>query len=150
MHYRFAAANDKTIIDRLLAGAHLPHDDVALHLHNFILAIENEAIIGIIGLEVYGHVGLLRSLVVVPTMRGRGLGQGLCERLFLHARAQGVRELYLLTLDTEAYFHALGFRRVKRASAPDAIRGTRQFEGLCPTSATLMVRDLRARSGATV
>lgn len=148
MQYRFASADDQTIINCLLTEAHLPHDDVAPHLHNFILAAENEAIIGVIGLEVYAHVGLLRSLVVVPAMRGRGLGQGLCARLFRHARAQGVRELYLLTLDAEAYFHALGFSRIERASAPGAIQGTRQFEGLCPTSATLMVRELRARSGA--
>ncbi|MDX1488431.1 MAG: arsenic resistance N-acetyltransferase ArsN2 [Acidiferrobacterales bacterium] len=149
MHYRFASADDETIINRLLADAHLPHDDVAPHLHNFILAIENEAIIGIIGLEVYGQIGLLRSLVVVPAMRGRGLSQDLCERLFRYARAQGVRELYLLTLDAEAYFQARGFRHIERASAPDAIQGTRQFEHLCPTSATLMFRDLHARSGAT-
>ncbi len=149
MHYRFASADDEAIINRLLADAHLPHDDVSSHLHNFILAIENEAIIGVIGLEMYGHVGLLRSLVVIPAMRGRGLGQGLCERLFHHARAHGVRELYLLTLDAEAYFHALGFRHIERGLVPGVIQGTRQFEGLCPASATLMVRDLRARSGAT-
>lgn len=149
MHCRFASADDETIINRLLADAHLPYDDVAPHLHNFILAAEDEAIVGIIGLEVYGRVGLLRSLVVIPAMRGRGLGRGLCERLFRHARAQGVRELYLLTLDAESYFRALGFRDIERTSAPDAIQGTRQFESLCPTSATLMVRDLRTRSGVT-
>ncbi len=82
-------------------------------------------------------------------MRGRRLGQRLCEKLVRHARAQGVRELYLLTLDAEAYFGALGFRRIERASAPEAIQGTRQFEGLCPTSATLMVRDLCVQSDAT-
>lgn len=148
MQYRFASADDRPIINRMLADAHLPHDDVAPHLHNFILAIENEVIIGVIGLEVYGRVGLLRSLVVDPSMRGRGVGQGLCERLLRHAHAQGVRELYLLTLDAEAYFHALGFRHIERTSAPDVIQATRQFEGLCPTSATLMVRDLGARNGA--
>jgi N-acetylglutamate synthase-like GNAT family acetyltransferase len=149
MQYRFASTDDQAIINRLLADAHLPHDDVAPHLHNFIVATENETIAGIIGLEVYEHVGLLRSLVVAPAMRGRGLGQRLCERLFRHARAQGVRHLYLLTLDAGAYFCALGFRHMERASAPAAIQGTRQFEALCPKSATLMVRDLSAQSGAT-
>ncbi len=149
MQYRFASAADEPIINRQLADAHLPHDDVAPHLQNFIVATQNEAIVGVVGLEVHGRVGLLRSLVVDPTVRGHGVGQSLCDRLIRHARAQGVRELYLLTLDAETYFQPLGFRRIERTSAPDTIRGTRQFQGLCPTSATLMVRDLSAAKGAS-
>lgn len=150
MQYRFAFPDDQAIINRLLADAHLPQDDIAPHLRNIIVATEADVIVGCIGLEAYGHIGLLRSLTVAPDMRGRGLGRLLCERLFQHAHAQGVRDLYLLTLDAGDYFSGVGFRHIERALAPEAIQNTRQFQGLCPASATLMVRELRAQSGATL
>lgn len=143
MQYRFASTiDDLAIINRRLAEAHLPHDDVEPHLRHFILASEDEVITGIVGLEIYGHIGLLRSLVVAQDARKRGIGRDLCESLYQHALAQGVRDLYLLTVDAEDYFSARGFSRMERSLAPAAIQTTRQFSELCPGSATLMYRRL--------
>lgn len=143
MQYRFASTiDDLAIINRRLAEAHLPHDDVEPHLRHFILASEDGVITGIIGLEIYGHIGLLRSLVVAQDARKRGIGRDLCESLYQHALAQGVRDLYLLTVDAEDYFSARGFSRMERSLAPAAIQTTRQFSELCPGSATLMYRRL--------
>lgn len=148
MQYRFASTTDLAIINRRLAEAHLPHDDVGSHLRHFMLAGENEVIAGVIGLEIYGHIGLLRSLLVAQDMRKRGIGRDLCERLCEHAIAQGVRDLYLLTVDAQDYFSARGFARIERSLAPMAIRSTRQFSELCPSSAILMYRSLaRGRMG---
>ena len=142
MQYRFASTVDVAIINRWLAEAHLPHDDLNSHLRHFIVASEGEVIVGIIGLEVHDHIGLLRSLVVAPDLRKQGIGRDLVEKLCEHAIAQGVRDLYLLTVDAQGYFSRLGFGRIERSLAPQPIRATRQFSALCPSSATLMYRSL--------
>ena len=148
MQNRFASATDLTIINRRLAEAHLPHNDLDAHLRHFIVAVEGELIVGIIGLEAYDHIGLLRSLVVAPDLRKHGIGRDLVERLCEHAIAEGVRDLYLLTVDAQDYFSKCGFARVERSLAPAAIRTTRQFSELCPSSAVLMYRSL-ARVGTS-
>ena len=40
-------------------------------------------ILGVVGLECYGDVGLLRSLAVSPEVRGRGLGVKLVQALMV-------------------------------------------------------------------
>ncbi len=142
MQYRFASTADLAIINRWLTDAHLPYDDVNSHLRHFIMASEGEVIVGFVGLEVYDHIGLLRSLVVAPDVRKRGIARDLVERLCEHAVAQGVRDLYLLTVDAEDYFSRRGFKRIERLLAPRPIRTTRQFSELCPSSAILMYRSL--------
>lgn len=142
MQYRFASTVDLPIINRRLAEAHLPHSDLDPHLRHFIVAIEGEAIVGAIGLEVYERIGLLRSLVVATDARKRGIGGDLVERLCEHAIAQGLSDLYLLTVDARGYFSKRGFRPIERSLAPPTIRTTRQFNELCPSSAVLMYRSL--------
>lgn len=142
VQYRFASTADLAIINRWLAEAHLPHDDLNSHLRHFIVASEGETIVGVIGLEVYDHIGLLRSLVVAPDVRKQGIGRNLVEELCKHAMAQGVCDLYLLTMDAQDYFSRLGFERIERTLVPQLIRTTRQFSELCPSSAILMYRSL--------
>lgn len=150
MQYRVAATVDLGIINRWLTEAHLPHDDLAFQLPHFIVASEGEAIVGIIGLEVYGDNGLLRSLVVAPGVRRRGIGRELVERLCEHAVAQGVCDLFLLTVNAKDYFTRRGFRRIERSVAPTTIRTTRQFSELCPSSAVLMHRSLVSQDMSTI
>ncbi len=149
MQYRFASTVDVAIINRWLAEAHLPHDDLNSHLRHFIVASEGESMLGVIGLEVYDHIGLLRSLVVAPDVRNQGIGRDLVEKLCEHAMAQGVRDLYLLTMDAHDYFSRLGFERLERPLAPQPIRTTRQFSELCPSSAILMYRSLSREGMST-
>jgi amino-acid N-acetyltransferase len=61
--------------------------------------------------------------------------------LLLRARTTGLKKVYLLTTDAQAFFRKLGFAEVPRESAPEAIRRTAQFRTLCPASATLMARE---------
>ena len=149
MQYRFAAAVDLAIINRWLTEAHLPHDDLASQLPRFIVASDGEVMVGVIGLEVYGHIGLLRSLVVRSDVRSRGIGRELIERLCKDAAVQGVQDLYLLTVDAKDYFARRGFKSIERALAPTAIRTTRQFDELCPSSAVLMHRSLVSQGMST-
>lgn len=85
---------------------------------------------------------LLRSVVVPKAERGTGIGSAMVSLIVEAARNDGAVRLWLLTTDAAGFFGRLGWRVVDRAAAPEAIRSTTQFASLCPTSATVMVRDL--------
>lgn len=123
----------------LLALAALPQPDEG----GRSLAVEDErGLLGFGALEGEGPDQLLRSVVLVPSLRRRGLGSVLVSRLVGHARADGVARLWLLTTGAERWFARLGWSAVPRDRAPEAIRQLSQFREVCPASAALMVRAL--------
>ena len=89
-----------------------------------------------------GDDALLRSVVVHPNARGGGQGAAMVEALVTQARTDGTRRLWLLTTDAAPFFARLGWRPMDRAEAPAPIASSQQFSGLCPASATLMMRAL--------
>jgi amino-acid N-acetyltransferase len=135
-----AAPADGPTIAALLRAADLPHEDIAPHLEHFLVARQDSAIVGAIGLERYTPDGLLRSLVVTPAHRGRGLGDGLVRRLERAAADWGVERFWLLTTTAEAFFARRGFRVAPRADAPAEIAATHEFKSLCPSTAICMTR----------
>lgn len=140
--YRQASNTDYEIVSRLLREHQLPADDCLAHLaHFFILEIEN-CIIGIGGLEVHGQLGLVRSIVILEGFRSKGMGKYLLHLITRHAYKQGVQTVFLLTEDAQEYFSRSGFVVADRATAPEAIKQTRQFKSLCPASAVLMSMDI--------
>jgi amino-acid N-acetyltransferase len=86
--------------------------------------------------------GLLRSVVVERSSRGRGYGAALCAALERRARDEGVGTLYLLTTTAAEFFSARGFTEIERDDAPAAIRRTTQFADRCPATATCMRKRL--------
>lgn len=144
---RQALESDWPAIQRLLTEAGLPADDLdAQSLDGFLVAADPAApspgVAGVIGLQAFGHTGLLRSLVVGTGSRGAGLGAELVAALEEQASAAGVTDLWLLTMDAEVFFWKLDYRIVERDGAPDVIRATREFTSLCPGSAHLMHKAL--------
>ena len=98
---------------------------------------------GYAGYELYGADVLLRSLVVTAEARGTGNGKAIVARLSRRAFDAGARRAWLLTTTAANFFEKTGFKRVERSAAPEAILGTRQATGLCPSSASLMARPIR-------
>jgi amino-acid N-acetyltransferase len=128
---------------KLLAAARLPTEDLtAAHCEHFFFAGSPNAPTGLVGIELFGDVALLRSLVIAPERRGIGEGAALLEHAENHARTSGVRALYLLTTTAEPFFRKHGYQRAPRESAPAAIRASREFAGICPSSAAFMTRQL--------
>jgi amino-acid N-acetyltransferase len=140
MAIRPARRSDLDAIRRLLAASKLPDADVGEHLGHFLVGEQDGAIAAVVGLEVGGAAGLLRSLAVREDLRGSGIGRDLVARATERARALGVTELWLLTQTAERFFARLGWTRVDRSEAPAAIRSSREFRELCPDSAVLMRR----------
>ena len=127
----------------LLAAAQLPTEDLTpAHCEHFFFAGSPTALTGLVGLELFGDVALLRSLVVAPDRRGTGEGASLLKHAEDHARAQGVHTLYLLTTTAESFFAKHGYQRASREAAPPAIRACREFTDICPASSAFMMRQL--------
>ena len=128
----------------LLASAQLPTEGLSdAHCEHFFYTGPREAPTGLVGVELFDGVALLRSLVVSEAARGSGVGSALLHHAEDYARRSGVQTIYLLTTTAEAFFARRGFARADRASAPAAIRATREFAGICPASSAFMSRTLR-------
>jgi amino-acid N-acetyltransferase len=134
---------NETAVKQLLSDSNLPTSDItAQHLQHFFACGSGPDLEGLVGLELYGELALLRSLAVAPNQRRSGLGARLVEHAERYARDRGVKSLYLLTTTAEAYFLRRGYARVPREKAPDSIRGTQEFSGICPSSSAFMVKHL--------
>lgn len=131
---------DLRAIAALLSEASLPHEDFAAHLAHFLVARRGGELIGVIGAELHGADALLRSLAVIPTDRGVGLGGRLVEEIERAGAEWGVKQWWLLTTTAEAFFARRGFTVVPRTQAPPSIASTQEFRDLCPASAVFMSR----------
>ncbi|WP_255195287.1 arsenic resistance N-acetyltransferase ArsN2 [Halorarius litoreus] len=129
-------------VEALLDGAGLPSRDVRESSGWFYVGYVDGERVGVGGIEPYGTDGLLRSVVVEPAARGRGLGTALCAALEAEARAVGVDTLYLLTTTAAPFFAARGYDAIDRTEPPAAIQRTTEFDDLCPTTATCMRKRL--------
>jgi amino-acid N-acetyltransferase len=144
MNIVLASSGDEPWMRQLLTRCGLPHEDLTPeHLSHFWVIKEKGEILGTVGLEIHGQSALLRSLAVDPRFRKRGLAQQLTEKAEEYAASLKIEELYLLTMTAGSFFLKRGYQRIERNSAPPAIRGTAEFQGLCPVSSVLMVKQLK-------
>jgi len=125
----------------LLSEAGLPVEDLSAEHLAFVAEIDGR-FVGTIGLESFGAIGLLRSLVVSADTRAGGLGRRLVAELEASTHEQGTEALWLLTIDADPFFQRLGYVVMDRADAPPVIRKTAEFSGLCPGDAVLMSKAL--------
>ena len=127
----------------LLEAVQLPTADLTpSHFEHFFYVGPPAAPTGLVGLELFGDVALLRSLAVNSTTRGSGMGSALLEHAESHARSKGAKTVYLLTTTAEEFFSQRGYARTARDAAPPAIRTTREFAGICPASSAFMSKPL--------
>jgi amino-acid N-acetyltransferase len=140
---RSAQAHDLAIVQRLLSAAHLPTDGLEEQFGEaYAIAECDGQAIGAEGIEIYGEAGLLRSAVVDPAWRGKGVGDALTQDRLRWATERGLREVWLLTTTAADYFPRFGFERAARDTAPEAMQRSREFAEACPASAVAMRRTL--------
>lgn len=136
-----ARRSDLPSIRWLLDIEFLPSADITEEsLEHFLVYRDQLGIAGVVGLQIFGEVALLRSLVVSSERMGRGIGKGLVNAAEALAAELRVRSTYLLTTTAADFFEYRGFRRIGREEAPHEIRSTREFSSLCPATAVLMVK----------
>lgn len=134
-------------VKKLLASAQLPTVDITPeHMEHFFAAWADSSLEGVVGVELHGSVALLRSLAVVASKRGSGLGSELLARVEQYAAEKGVRSMFLLTTTAESYFKKRGYSHLLREAAPEAIQKTAEFTSICPASSVFMVKHMPANS----
>lgn len=132
-------------VEALLTDAGLPVSDLSSTRDLQLFGVrEGGHLVGVVGIESYGPIGLLRSLAVVGVRRSSGLGARLVSDAEIWAAEQAIQTLYLLTTTAAGFFAKLGYEVIPRSAAPAAIAATAQFSGLCPSSSTFMRKVLHA------
>jgi amino-acid N-acetyltransferase len=135
---RQAKSGDLKRITQLLESASLPTLGVSEHLEHFLVAESREAIVGAIGLEMYGDTALLRSAVIATEEQRKGIGSLLFDHNLDQARGLGVKRLILLTNTAETYFASKGFRKIDQKSVTGPVTTSIEFTGACPAHAACM------------
>jgi amino-acid N-acetyltransferase len=132
---RPARPSDRPAVDRLLSDAELPLaglDDPNIKLW---VAVEDGSVVGAIGYEVHGRSGLLRSLIVDPRQRGKGLGKRLIHHGLRQMKKEGVSAAYGLTTTIPDLLAKLGWQEVPRPRLPTELSASQELQGACPDSA---------------
>jgi amino-acid N-acetyltransferase len=137
------AGNDQrqAIID-LLQSEQLPVEDLLIPLDDFFVAIENNIVIGAIGLEQYKHYGLLRSMVVDTSHRNKNIASQLILQLESYAITAGINYMYLLTETAQQYFERKGYQKIAREEVPEVLQASSEFSHVCPASAIIMKKKI--------
>ncbi len=133
----------------LLSANGLPTSDLAAGGAQFLGVRDSRGLEGIVAIQPFGEVGLLRSLAVRADRRRSGLGSALVLEAERLAAARGIGVLYLLTSDAGPFFASRGFAEIPREAAPPALRATAQFTTLCMAS-ICMTKPLPGAAGAAV
>jgi len=136
------SAPDLSALAQALQEEGLPSDDAALPGRCFYAFHVDGQHIGYAGLEVYGPDALLRSVLVTPSNRMRGLGSLVVNEMEKLAFQAGIENLHLLTTDKAQFFERIGYVLTPRHLAPADIAGTVQFKSLCPSSASYLRKDI--------
>ncbi|NOY73762.1 MAG: GNAT family N-acetyltransferase [Gammaproteobacteria bacterium] len=145
MNYRKAIGADLNEVKKILIANGLPSVDFGEHFDNAVVVEEKGEIIGLGGLEICGDIGLVRSIVVIPRYRGKGIAKNIYRLIEDKASHLGINVLYLLTESATEYFKKLGFTVQRRTETPIAVMETKQFKALCPSSATVMFCKISSR-----
>jgi len=100
-----------------------PLSELYTNLRDLVVAIddESEEVVGCCSLHiVWENLAEIRSLAVVDTQQGRGIGRRLVDACTAEARELGIGRVFALTYET-AFFAHLGFRVVDKNVFPQKI-----------------------------
>lgn len=125
----------------LLTEQKLPVTDITEDTLLYRL-FDGDKVTGTAGLDIFDDCALLRSVSVVPNSRGKGYGKVLNEQIEKFAKESGISCMYLITHTAKDFFDRQGYCVIDRTTAPDAIKQTDQFTGLCPSSAVVMKKTI--------
>lgn len=132
----------------ILSQAELPHDGVEAHFDGFLVARSGGGqLLGCVGLERHGELGLLRSAAVLPEFRGQWIGNKLIRELLRRAATDGVIEVALLTTTAKDFFQTkFGFKEARRSRYEKRLQNSPEWNLPRCSSAAFMTLKLNADS----
>ena len=98
---------DLPLVKKLLENVGLSWAGIEDQFEHFLKLMLDGELVAVAGLEVYDHVGLMRSVAVAQEYRHSGLGRGLTRAMINKARSMGLERLYVLTETASIIFIAL-------------------------------------------
>lgn len=101
----------------------------------------DDAPVGFGGLEAHGRDAVLRSVVTLPPMRGRGFGAAIVATLESEAAMRNVRTIWLQARAHRAFFDHLGYAPCAAEDIPRPVRTSAAFTDP-DGSATAMAKRL--------
>jgi len=132
-----AVAEDLDGVLGLLEAVQLPATGTAEHFDTFLVAKDEQGrLVGAIGLEHYGALGLLRSAAVVPERQRSGIGSKLTRARIDWAKTEGVKELVLFTYSAQRLAARFGFTPASREDYKEQLAKSSQW--VCCASAEFM------------
>ena len=125
---RKARATDGPAIQKLLAHfaargdlLHRTLDEIYQHLRDFFVCEADGQVVGVCALWLYWEdLAEVRSLAVLESHGGRGLGKALVEACVEEAWTLGIRRVFALTY-RPGFFERLGFRTLDKSALPQKI-----------------------------
>lgn len=128
-------------VKTILKENELPFQDIKQNqLHSFFGYYQNSKLIGLIGLEIFNNIALLRSLCV--RNKSAGVGSILLNYIEKYSLENNIKDLYLLTTTADIYFEKKGFKKEDKSNAPSSIKNSSEFNSICPCSAIFMVKRI--------
>lgn len=137
-----AKRNQLNDVKDLLQKSNLPYNDIDEHFDNFVISLYKNKIIGVMGIEPYNKVGLVRSLAVNNDFRNKGIASKLLEKIIDYSKSKSVEEIFLLTTTASGFFFKFGFKIIDSDKMPDEIKNTSEFQDICPASSICMKKDI--------
>jgi tRNA (guanine37-N1)-methyltransferase len=143
---RPASVVDLPAVRALLERTGLPSEGLEDQFPGaYVVAIDPAGTLtGVAAIERYGSSGLLRSVAVDESVRGRGIAERLLASALQAAERNGVQTTYLLTETAAAYFERHGFRKIERGELPEAIQRSPEGAFACGATAIAMLRSATA------
>ena len=94
-------------------------DEVATNIRSYTLAInENGELLGYCALHIQSpKLAEVRSLIVAPNARRKGVGKELVNALLNEASVLGLKQVFTLTYQRE-FFDSLGFKEIDKKNLP--------------------------------
>ncbi len=136
---RKATGSDLVEILELLNRMGLPTAGVDNNISNFLVSTSrSNGLLAVIGMEIAGANGLLRSLACDPNFCKQGIAAELVAGALTAAREQGIKNLYLMTQSAEKYMRKFGFKTVERQDIPEDLLKQSELNSACPTCSTCM------------
>lgn len=134
----------KEVLD-ILTRVELPHDGVKEHFEDFLVARSGGGrLLGCVGLERHGKLGLLRSAAVLPEFQGQWIGNKLIRELLKQAASDGVTEVALLTTTAKDFFQKkFGFKEARRFRYEKRLQNSPEWNLLRCSSAAFMTLKLK-------
>lgn len=142
-----ATSADYPAIEALLIEAGLPLDGARGAFGTGVIARAEGRVVAGAALERYGRHGLLRSVVVAPDARARGVGRAVVAAAEALAIADGIDELYLITETAVDWFPRLGYAPIDRALAAEAVGESVEFTTACRDTGQAMHKSVRRDRG---